>query len=189
MAPTKRRSAASAAISQSAIEQVGSTLKNLPEKPKENLSLREVVSELHSAITTALGRGYSYDEVVTILAGQGVEITVASLKRYLAAVRKESSTKSKQTKRGTRSRTASSLSQPSEVFSSAPAADVALNGAAAAEPAAPARKRRSAPTTKTSAQPAAKSKTAAKAKPTPRAKTTSRSTSSRGRRRSSDTAS
>jgi hypothetical protein len=188
MAPTKRRSSASAAISQSAIEQVGSILKNLPEKPKENLSLREVVSELHSAITTALGRGYSYDEVVAILADQGVEITVASLKRYLAAARKESTTKSKQTKRGTRSRTAS-LSQPTEVFSSAPAADVALNGAAAAEPAAPARKRRSATPTKASTQPAAKSKTAAKAKPTPRAKTTSRSTSSRGRRRSSDTAS
>jgi type IV secretory pathway VirJ component len=187
MVKTKKRS--SAAIPKSAIEQVSSTLKDLPEKPKENVSLREAISELHGSITTALARGYSYDEVVEILAGQGVEITVASLKRYLAATRKEVSEKPIRTKRGTRSRNAQ-LAKQAEVFSdAATSANGTLNGAATmtspvdiqsadSTEQAPATKKRQT-RTGSRATTTSKTKTAAKAKPT------SRLTSSRSRRKSS----
>jgi hypothetical protein len=191
MAKTKKRSFASAAIPKSAIEQVGSTLKDLPAKPKENLSLREAVSELHDSITMALARGYSYDEVVEILAGQGVEITVASLKRYLAVARKEASETPKRTRRGTRSRNAQLAQQAETLSSTAASRNGSSNGAAttatlemesidSSEPAAPKKRHRAGSRSNTTP----KTKTAAKAKPTSRAKTTSRSTSSRSRRKS-----
>jgi hypothetical protein len=188
MAKIKKRSSA-AAVPKSAIEQVSSTLKDLPAKPKENLSLREAVLELHDSITMALDRGYSYDEVVEILAGQEVKITVASLKRYLAVARKEAAEKPKRTRRGTRSRKAQS-SKASESVANVAVMGEPSNGAAATRMASAdsndtsATKKRQ---TRTGgrAHSTPKTKTAAKVKPTSRAKTTSRSTSSRSRRKSS----
>lgn len=195
MATTKKRSSASATISKSSIDQVYSTLKDLPEKPKETLSLREAIAELHESITAALNRGYNYDEVVTILASQGVEITVASLKRYLAAARKEVSDKPKRTRRITTRSRKDRFEKQAEALSSAaaPATETIQIAEPTPEPepepellAEPAKTTRKKPTSraKTAAKTAAKSKTAAKAKPTSRAKTTSRSTSSRRKRSS-----
>lgn len=205
MAVTKKRSSASATIPKTAIEQVSSKLSDLPEKPRENLSLREAISELHDSITIALNRGYSYDEVVSILASQGVEITVASLKRYLAAARKEKGVteKPKRARRtGGRSRKAL-LAKQAEALSTAAApspSDESDESAAASvseaeEMAKPAeepteeltstrkRTRSTSTRSKTAAKSTTQSKTAAKAKPTSRAKTTSRSTSTRSRRK------
>jgi hypothetical protein len=188
MAKTKKRSSAAAAVSKSAIEQVSLSLKDLPAKPKENLSLREAVLELHHSITTALDRGYSYDEVAGILAGQGVEITVASLKRYLAVARKEASETPKRTRRGTRSHNAPLAKQAETLSSAAASMNGSSNGVATvtALEMEPAASREKAPTAKkrqtragSRANPTSKTKTAAKAKPT------SRSTSSRSRRKSS----
>lgn len=199
MATGKKRASGSTTISKTAIEQVSSKLKNLPEKQKENLSLREAISELHESITTALSRGYSYEEVVKLLATQKVSITVASLKRYLAAARKEVTEKPRRTRRSTRSRE-TQLAKQAEALSTAAAPANTLNGAVPPEATETAPKKRtrtsstrSRATAKSEAKPAdtkpaAKTKTAAKAKPTSRAKTTSRSTSrstsSRSRRRS-----
>lgn len=182
MATTKKRASGSATISKAAIEQIGLKLKDLPEKPKENLSLRETVSELHDSITTALNRGYSYDEIVKILATQDVSITVASLKRYLAAARKEMAEKPKRTQRTTARSRQTQLEKQAATLSTAAAPTDTLTGSEA--PTAPtATPKKQTRATSTRSKPAAKStttktKTAAKAKPT------SRSTSSRSRRKS-----
>lgn len=182
---TRRRSAAAAAIPKAAIEQVSVALQDLPEKPRESLSLREAVSALEGSITAALDRGYSYDEVVNILANQGVDITVTSLKRYLAAARKESDDTPKKSRRGKRSRQTQSDEETSDET-----AEAALsNGAFApaepeAEPAEEATpKRRRASSRSKASDASTERKTAAKSKPTSRAKSTSRSTASRGRRK------
>lgn len=190
MAKTKKRASGSATISKTAIEQVSLKLKDLPEKPKENLSLREAISQLHGSITTALNRGYSYDEVVKILSSQGVSITVASLKRYLAVARKEGAEKPRRTRQTSARSRQIQLAKQAESLSTAAAPTNTANGSVAPSVAATAteatepQKRtrtsstRSKATAKAAEKPAAaKTKTAAKAKPTSRAKTTSRSTS------------
>ncbi|WP_416672423.1 hypothetical protein [Egbenema bharatensis] len=195
MARTRKRSSASASVSQSAIETTRSTLNELETKPKENLSLREAIGELHESITDALNRGYSYEEVVEILATQGVTITVASLKRYLAAARKEVSDKPKRTRRTSNRSRKTQLAKQSADLSDAASPDEAPPSPDAAEAASevaePTKKRRttsrakSSSTTASRTRSAAKTKTAAKAKPTSRSKTTTSRPSGRGRKRSS----
>jgi hypothetical protein len=192
MARTRKRSSASASVSQSAIETTRSTLNELETKPKENLSLREAIGELHESITDALNRGYSYEEVVEILATQGVTITVASLKRYLAAARKEVSDKPKRTRRTSNRSRKTQPEKQSELSSTASPGEASPDEAeVASEVAEPTRKRRTtsraknSSTTTSSTRSAAKTKTAAKAKPTSRSKTTTSRPSVRGRKRSS----
>jgi hypothetical protein len=94
MPTTKKRPPASTVVAKSAIEQAGTSLQSLPEKPKQTWSLREAVAVLREDITTALSRGYSYEEVVALLAKSGVAITVSSLKRYLASAKRAEGDKS-----------------------------------------------------------------------------------------------
>jgi hypothetical protein len=89
MPPIKQRPPASVAVSKANIEQATLTLQELPPKTKDTWSLREAVTLLQDSITTALDRGYSYEEVSTMLAGKGVSITPSSLKRYLANAKKQ----------------------------------------------------------------------------------------------------
>ncbi len=89
MPPIKQRPPASVAVSKANIEQATLTLQELPPKTKDTWSLREAVTLLQDSITTALDRGYSYEEVSTMLAGKGVAITASSLKRYLANAKKQ----------------------------------------------------------------------------------------------------
>jgi hypothetical protein len=89
MPPVKTRSSSSVAVSKAAIAQATKVLEELPAKAKESWSLREAVTLLQDSITTALDRGYSYEEVSTMLAGKGVSITPSSLKRYLANAKKK----------------------------------------------------------------------------------------------------
>ena len=91
MAPLRRRSSTS--IPQSVIDQASTALDQLPEKPKENLSLKEAVAALKDTITSALERGYSYEEVAAMLSEQGVKISASSLKSYLSAIQRTSATK------------------------------------------------------------------------------------------------
>jgi hypothetical protein len=89
MPPIKQRPPTSVAVSKANIEQATLTLQELPPKTKDTWSLREAVTLLQDSITTALDRGYSYEEVSTMLAGKGVAITASSLKRYLANAKKQ----------------------------------------------------------------------------------------------------
>lgn len=105
----KRRS--SSLIQKTSIDQAGALLDQLPEKPKESWSLREAIGTLQGTITTALERGYSYEEIAEVLTTHGVKISPSSLKSYLTASRKESGvTKSRGRRKSTRTtaKTASS---------------------------------------------------------------------------------
>lgn len=89
MITTKKRLPGSATVQQTAIQQATSLLEQLPEKPKEIWTLKEAIDLLQDSITTALKRGYSHEEVAAMLADQGIQISVSSLKRYLASTKKE----------------------------------------------------------------------------------------------------
>lgn len=89
MPKAKQRPSVATIVAKSALEQASVGLQALPEKPKEVWSLRETVALLQDDITSALNRGYTYDEIVKVLADKHIDITVSSLKRYLAAARRD----------------------------------------------------------------------------------------------------
>lgn len=83
MNTTKRRVPAPTLVTKSAIEQATLALQELPSKPKQEWSLREAVNMLRDAITAALDKGYSYEEVALMLKDRGVHISPSSLRYYL----------------------------------------------------------------------------------------------------------
>lgn len=188
MPTTRKRSSAAAAVTKSAIAEASTLLKELPEKPKNNWSLREAVSLLQESITEALDRGYTYEEVAVLLGKQGVSIAAPSLKRYLAAVKRDKGS-TRRGGRGKSNKAALEASDLASVVTSLEKAPVAKK-APAAEKAAPASKGQS----KTSGRTAAKAEPKAAAKkakatPTATAKTTAATpaaakTTTRGRKKS-----
>lgn len=83
MATVTRNRTKSANVSQTAISQVGSFLQDLSAKPREELSLREAIELLAEPIRGAMAKGYSQEDIVTILSENGIKTTVATLKRYI----------------------------------------------------------------------------------------------------------
>jgi hypothetical protein len=117
MPPVKQRPPSSVAVSKASIAKATQILDELPAKAKESWSLREAVTLLQDSITTALDRGYSYEEVSTMLAGKGVSITASSLKRYLANAKKKADGGTKAptgAKRGRKPRAAASEAPATE---------------------------------------------------------------------------
>ena len=173
MATTRKRSSAAAAVTKSAIAQASSMLKQLSEKPKNNWSLREAVFMLQESIITALDRGYTYDEVAVLLGKQGVVIAAPSLKRYLAALKREKGSGSRRGgRKGSKATLESSdLASVASSLAEAPVAKLAASAksptgrttqrAAKAEPKAAAKKAKATPTATTKTT-AAKATTAAK---------------------------
>ena len=90
MAATRGRSKAIIVTKQS-VNQAGVFLQDLPEKPKENLSLREAVGQLRDQIQAALAKGYSYDDLSKMLTEKGIEISATTLKSYVPAGKRQSS--------------------------------------------------------------------------------------------------
>lgn len=90
MAATRGRSKA-IIVSKQSVNQAGVFLQELPEKPKENLSLREAVGQLRDQIQAALAKGYSYDDLSKMLTDKGIEISPTTLKSYVPAGRRQSS--------------------------------------------------------------------------------------------------
>ena len=172
MARTKKRSSGTN-VAQVALHQVGLSLQDLPEKPKETWSLREAVELLQEPISTALSRGYTYEEIVGILGKHDIRITASSLKRYLAVAKraKEDATTPK-TQRQPRRKAAST---PIQTDSAKQAETLS-----AAETT-PTRKRRR--STASISEPKAQTKTAAKAKSTTRTRTASRAAAPRTRKK------
>lgn len=70
-------------VSKQVVEQVGISLQALPEKIPDTLSLRQTIERLRDPIEAALAKGYSYDELVPMLAQQGINIQPSTLKRYV----------------------------------------------------------------------------------------------------------
>ncbi|QYO62540.1 hypothetical protein [Leptolyngbya sp. 7M] len=120
MVRANKRLPSAVSVSQSALNNVSSVLQGLPEKPRENWSLREAVAVLQESISAALAKGYSYEEIAEMLSGKGVQISASSLKSYLSAAKRQkglTSSKGKRTGRRTK-----------KVQTS----DVSMNGAATA---------------------------------------------------------
>jgi hypothetical protein len=64
-----------------------------PTKPKQGMTLREVIIKSKATINKALKRGYTYEEIAAILTSEGISIKGATLKQYLT----ESKSKKRQT--------------------------------------------------------------------------------------------
>jgi hypothetical protein len=125
MPPSKQRPPASVAVTKAAIAQATASLEALPARPKESWSLREAVNMLQDSITTALDRGYSYEEVSVLLAGKGVTITPSSLKRYLATAKKDGTVKTSGKRGRTPRATKAAGRTPKAAAEAAPEAEAA----------------------------------------------------------------
>lgn len=55
----------------------------IPPKPKQGMTLREVIMKSKAMINLALKRGYTYEEIAAILTEEGISIKGATLKQYL----------------------------------------------------------------------------------------------------------
>ena len=96
MATTTRKRPRTAAIKPEAVSTTIAFLEGLPEKEKEDLSLREAIGQMQETIKTALARGYSYEDVAKMLSEKGIKISALTLKNYAPSGRRQSSkTKSK----------------------------------------------------------------------------------------------
>jgi hypothetical protein len=80
-----------AIVKQASIEHTSAFLQALPEKPKEDLSLREAIGQLREPLQAALAKGYSYPELAAILTEKGVKISAFTLKNYVPSGRRRSS--------------------------------------------------------------------------------------------------
>ncbi|MBD3881454.1 hypothetical protein IFO70_06785 [Phormidium tenue FACHB-886] len=184
MATTRKRSSAAAAVTKSAIAEASTLLKELPEKPKNNWSLREAVSLLQESITEALDRGYTYEEVAVLLGKQGVSIAAPSLKRYLAAVKRDKGS----TRRGGRGKSNKAALEAADLAGVATTLEKAPVAEKAVETAPSKRQSRTSGGTAAKAEPKAAAKKA-KATPTATAKTAAEKpaaakTTTRGRKKS-----
>jgi hypothetical protein len=85
-------------IKKSTIEENRLRLLNAPIKEKEDFSLQEAIHNIASELYQILDRGYSYDEVATMLSEGGIDIKPTTLRQYLAQIPKvDSKVKSKKT--------------------------------------------------------------------------------------------
>lgn len=155
---TRKRPPGSVVVQQSAIQQAGDLLQKLPEKPKENWSLREAIESLEGSIVQALDRGYSHDEVAELLDEKGISISVSSLKRYLAASRRDKGTQTRRTRKLRGQAAAKAKTEEATSVEPVAAETPSPSKAEAAEPATPGRRKRSASTAPKASAPAAKAK-------------------------------
>lgn len=70
-------------VQQSMIESTQSFLQTLPEKAKEDLSLKETALKLKAPLQAALAKGYTYEELAAMLKEKGISISAATLKNYV----------------------------------------------------------------------------------------------------------
>lgn len=173
---TRRRLPGSVPVPQSAIEQATVLLQDLPEKPKEQWSLREAIDILKDPISSALERGYTHEEIAVMLAERNINISVSSLKRYLASTRASSAGRTRKPRRTNAKKATAETTEP---VSTPPDVETP------AEDVTPKRRGRRPNAAKAAA--AEVTKTAAKSKPrsTSRARTAPTKTSTRGRRKAS----
>lgn len=64
-------------------------LKELPEKKKTVLTARQAVVEAYPHLSSLLEKGYSYDDLVTLLEKSGIRIKRGTLQQYVRAAKKE----------------------------------------------------------------------------------------------------
>lgn len=89
MSPSRKRISPSGVVPKSALDQTTQLLSQLPQKNKDTLTLREAIAQLEAPVTAALAKGYDYDEVANLLTRDGIEVSSASLKYYLTALKRK----------------------------------------------------------------------------------------------------
>ncbi|MDX2241112.1 MAG: hypothetical protein NW224_10550 [Leptolyngbyaceae cyanobacterium bins.302] len=97
MAATTKRARATI-VTQSSIEDAQSFLQTLPDKPKEDLSLKEAVEKLKVPLQAALAKGYTYPELAALLKDKGIKISAATLKNYIPTGKRRGKGQSQTTK-------------------------------------------------------------------------------------------
>lgn len=80
-----------AAVKQASIEGTSAFLESLPDKPKEDLSLREAIDQMRDSVRSALNKGYTYQELAAMLTEKGIKISAFTLKNYVPSGRRRSS--------------------------------------------------------------------------------------------------
>jgi len=102
MAGTISKQSKVVGVKTTAISHAIALLQDLPEKPKEELSLKEAVSQMQTEIRGALAKGYTYSDIATVLTGKGIKISALTLKNYVpVGKRAAAKTKSKPTQQST----------------------------------------------------------------------------------------
>lgn len=83
MAEALEKRSKAVAVKQASIGNTSAFLESLPEKPKEDLSLKEAIDQLREPLRGALSRGYTYAELAEMLTEKGVKISAFTLKNYV----------------------------------------------------------------------------------------------------------
>jgi hypothetical protein len=86
MAPQKGTRATLVKLAQ--VEEAHDFLRSLPEKSKEDLSLKDAIDQLREPLQAALAKGYSYQDLASQLEKQGINISATTLKNYLPSGRR-----------------------------------------------------------------------------------------------------
>lgn len=178
MAVATRRSK-SVTIQPTIVTTASSFLEELPAKPKENFSLREAVDQLRDPLKSALGKGYSYQDLALMLRDQGIEISASTLKNYVPSGKRQASKAKAAATAKPAPQAKKSASKTSETMSkiASPEDDVPVAVSAPAEAPKSRGGRRS--STKTAAAATPKTRTTTRA-----AKATTKAPATRGRKKS-----
>ncbi|UBF30443.1 hypothetical protein K9N68_35195 (plasmid) [Kovacikia minuta CCNUW1] len=78
-----------ATVKQKALSNTASFLTELPEKTKEEMSLREAVKQMQPQLKAALAKGYSYQDLATMLTDLGIKISALTLRNYLPSGKRQ----------------------------------------------------------------------------------------------------
>lgn len=89
MAATPGKRSKATLVKKEMVEEANSFLQDLPEKQKEDLSLKEAVNKLREPIQEALAKGYSYPDLAKMLSEKGIKISALTLKNYAPSGRKQ----------------------------------------------------------------------------------------------------
>jgi len=114
MPQTRSRGTRASVVKPEVMGQVAGFLDELPDKPKEQLSLKEAIAQLHEPIQAAFDKGYSYDETANILRDHGIQISAFTLKSYVPRGRKQTGKKPTTTRKPRKS------AEPAQVDDQAP---------------------------------------------------------------------
>ena len=173
----------SAAVSRDVVESAGSFLSTLPEKPKEELSLRESMGHLRESVQAALAKGYSYQDLADLLGKQGINISATTLKNYVPSGKRQAARDKKAVNAQTKGGRTSKTKQEAELVAAVLDKSMESNGSTSAKPAGSAsRAGKSSTKTPTKSAPKSRTKTTSRAK----SSTASAPKSIRGGRRAID---
>lgn len=179
MPQTRNRGARGSVVKNDTVGQVAGFLGDLPAKAKDQISLKEAIVHLAEPIQSVLVKGYSYEEIATMLSEHGVPISPHTLKSYVPRGKQRSAGKKVgSTKRSAKSKAADATIQPTQPATPTVQEPVQPE----AEPATPKRKTTRATSKSSTAQKPTR-KTAAKAAPIAKTTTARKATGTTTRQR------